>query len=105
MMKRLLLAAAVSTALFTSYLYADYDATQHPRLVATPDYEAQNYALLRNIDARLAELNLKLSAPQVQGCSDGERVYTEGLTVMMKTGSNYVCNFVNGRFAWIYVPQ
>lgn len=103
MMKRLFTAAVTASALCAaSAAWAENAPASAPQ---TPVFDAQGVALLRNIDARLAELNLKLSAPQVQGCSDGERVYTQGLTVKMKNGFSYRCDFVNERFMWNYVSQ
>ena len=62
-------------------------------------FDPQSYVLLHNIEARLAELNLKLSTPQVQGCSDGDHVYTQGFRIS-RDNIGYRCDVVNGQFKW-----
>ncbi|MEN4807277.1 hypothetical protein [Pantoea agglomerans] len=97
MMKRLII--AVAALLATSAVSAE---TAPASTTQTPVFDAQAYATLHNIDARLAELNLKLSAPQVQGCSDGQRVYTEGYRVTIGQGY-FRCDVVNERFKWVSI--
>lgn len=100
MMKHLIASVFTASALCAaSAAWAENAPASAPQ---TPVFDAQGVALLRNIDARLAELNLKLSAPQVQGCSDGEHVYTQGITVK-KDQFSYRCDLVNGQYKWSYV--
>lgn len=64
-----------------------------------PVFDAQSYVILRNIEARIAELNMKLSTPQVQGCSDGEHIYTQGMRVT-KGNVPYRCDLSEGNYKW-----
>lgn len=97
MMKHLIAAVFTASSLCAaSAAWAENGPASAPQ---TPVFDAQGVALLRNIDARLAELNLKLSAPQVQGCSDGEHVYTQGITVK-KDQFSYRCDLNNGQYKW-----
>lgn len=96
-MKRLIIAAA---ALLAASAVSAETAPASP--AQTPVFDAQAYATLHNIDARLAELNMKLSAPQVQGCSDGQHVYTEGYRITIGQGY-FRCDVVNERFKWVSI--
>lgn len=97
MMKRFIIAAA--TLLAASAASAE---TAPARPATTPVFDSQAYVELHNIDARLAELNMKLSTPQVQGCSDGQHVYTEGYRINIGQG-NFRCDVVDGRFKWVSI--
>lgn len=99
MMKRLTAAVLITSALFAASASASAAGLDAPEAEAAPVHDAQIYAVLKNIDTRLAELNLKLSTPQVQGCSDGEHVYSPGF-VVKKDVFSLVCLNENGQYRW-----
>ncbi|WP_157861768.1 hypothetical protein [Erwinia tasmaniensis] len=45
---------------------------------------------------------MKLSVPQVKGCSDGQHVYTEGYRVQIGQGY-FRCDVVENRFKWVSI--
>ncbi|WP_261643116.1 hypothetical protein [Erwinia mallotivora] len=97
-----LIATTVTAAamLTTSVAFADFTPGPIPASPSSTVFDAQVNATLHNIDSRLAEMNQKLSGPQVPGCSDGEHVYTEGMSVTMRNGFSYRCDFTDGRYIW-----
>lgn len=97
-MKRFLATAVATAALLTAS--ATFAETAPATNAQTPVFDAQ--ATLHNIEARLAELNMKLSVPQVQGCSDGQHVYTEGYRVQIGQGY-FRCDVVENRFKWVSI--
>ncbi len=97
MMKRFIIAAA--TLLAASAASAE---TAPASTGTTPVYDGLAYTQLVNINARLAELIMKQNTPQVQGCSDGQHVYTEGYRINIGQG-NFRCDVVDGRFKWVSI--
>lgn len=96
-MKHFFNSALIVSALLTgSTVYAE---TAPSSTAQTPVYDAQTHAALQNIDARLAELSLKLSVPQVQGCSDGEHIYSAGFSIQ-KENASYLCQISDGHYEW-----
>lgn len=96
-MKRNLISALAAAAFcVTASVYAEGVSTNTAQ---TPVFDASAYNTLRNIDARLAELNLKLSTPQVKGCSDGEHIYSPGINIT-RGAFAYECIVKDGEYRW-----
>ena len=101
-MKKIVFATLLSSMFLTTFAV---NADSQPQgIQQTPVYDAQTYVVLKNIEARLAELNLKLSAPNTPGCSDGEHIYSPGISIK-KNGSSYRCDRDGSNYSWKFEYQ
>ena len=98
-MKKIVFATLLSSMFLTTFAV---NADSQPQgIQQTPVYDAQTYVVLKNIEARLAELSLKLNAPNVPGCSDGEHIYSPGISIK-RNGSSYRGDVDGSNYKWTY---